>query len=210
MKTIALLITLLSTALLANPMCKKVESINYQTDQCHLMAMINLSDGTSWRWAPDIYSETLIRDWKEGDEVVVQQIDHPGLALHNLARPRFSPIVALSADSLEILPVIAAIEDGVIMLEDESLWQPVYHSQEFFLKYWLPGDRVLVTKSLGMDRELINLSIPYASRGADMRTLAVWPYLPPIEEEEITLEEEAEPEVVVVDEPAIADIPSEE
>ncbi|NGX45971.1 MAG: hypothetical protein K940chlam2_01152 [Chlamydiae bacterium] len=190
MKYITALLLFLCCQLSADPMCKKIESIKYSREDNNLMATIILSDGTSWRWAPDIYSEGLLIDWQLGDEVVLQQIDHPGFALHNLTHPRYAPIVALRLESLKKLATVASIEGGVVKLNDETLWQPAYATQESFLKSWRVGDRILITKSLGMDRELINVNIPYTSRCVDMRTLAVWPYFPPVEEAIALLEEE--------------------
>lgn len=184
---------LLSCQLIGNPMCKKIESMDTTQNE----VLIALSDGTTWRWATDIYSETFLQSWEEGDEVIIQQVDHPGLALHNLSHPRYAPLVAIHPSSLETLLQVADIEDGFVTLDDETSWQPAYHSQDFFLRYWQVGDRILITKSLGNDRELINMDLPYTSRSIDMRALAVWPYTPPVEEEEVTEEEIVDEEPIV-------------
>jgi hypothetical protein len=190
MKTITTLLLLLCCQLSADPMCKKVDSIKYTRDQGNLMATILLDDGTAWRWTPDVYSEGLLHEWRLGDEVVVQTIEHPGFVLHNLIHSRYAPIVALRLECLKELPTIATIEGGVVTLSDKTTWQPAYASQELFLNFWRAGDRILITKSLGMDRELINMNIPYSSRNVDMRALAVWPYTPPLVEEELSEIEE--------------------
>lgn len=71
------LLTLLLSTHLFSAHTRTIESISYRSNQGATIALIQLTDGSVWKWSPDLYSENLLRRWNEGDQILIQAINHP-------------------------------------------------------------------------------------------------------------------------------------
>lgn len=157
-------------------MSRTVESISYRSYQGATIALVTLTDQSTWKWIPDLYSENYLRKWKEGDEIIIRVTNHPGFALQNLNQPHYTPIVALSFHSYLLYPYIANYEDGVIELSDGSQWDLIYDFNKRTLCHWSIGDRIIPVQGIQNNFELINLDIPYENRCQIERFIEVIPY----------------------------------
>lgn len=161
-----------------NAATRKIVSISYRSNnQGDTVALIQLSDGSVWKWAPDFYSENLLRCWDKGDEVLIQAINHPGYGMKNLSKPHYNPIVTLTFNSYPLYPTIVATDtqNGMIELSDKTKWNILYDFNKRTLVYWAAGDRILAVKGVQNNFELINLDIPYENRCQIERFMEVCP-----------------------------------
>lgn len=182
----------LSSLIFAEITPRKIESITYRSQQGATIALIQLTDGSIWKWSPDPYSENLLRRWEEGDEILIQSINHSGFGLKNLNKPHYSPIVSLSFNSYLLYPTFVGRDHcyGLIYLSDGTQWQILYDFNKRTLHHWSHGDRIIAVKGIQNNYELINLDIPHENRCQIERFMEVTPFdqdipVPPcIEEEE--------------------------
>jgi len=165
------------TTLQAQPIVKRtIESITYRSQVGSLVCSIKLSDGSTWKWIPDIYSENLLRKWSEEDEVIIRiHNNHPGFLLHNLSKPHYTPTVALNFNSYSLFPYITKLlcEDYLVELSDGSKWEVVYDFNKRTLCHWAVGDRIICVQGIHDDFELINLDIPCENRCQIERNMQV-------------------------------------
>lgn len=157
---------------------RKIVSITYRSNaQGDTVGLLQLTDGSIWKWVPDAYSENLLRCWDKGDEVLIQAINHPGYGIKNLSKPHYSPVVTLSFNSYPLYPTIVAsdTQNGVIELSDKTRWNILYDFNKRTLFHWAVGDRVLAVKGVQNNFELINLDIPYENRAQIERFMEVAP-----------------------------------
>lgn len=171
-KFIPLLLLTLSLQALQS---RSIESIKYHSQQGSTIALINLSDGSTWKWLPDFYSENLIRTWREGDEVTISVGNQPGFLLKNLSKPLYEPTVALSFTSYTLFPSIEYIEEETISLSDGSHWKYIFDFNKRTLRYWKQGDRIIPVEGSNKNFVLINLDIPHGNRGQIERQIDVLP-----------------------------------
>lgn len=198
-----ILLIFLSFSLFADTV-RKIESITYRSQQGATIALIQLTDGSIWKWSPDLYSENLLRRWAEGDEILIQAINHPGFSLKNLNKPHFNPIVALSFNSYLLYPTVVSCDNchGVIELSDGAKWEILYDFNKRTLHHWSAGDRIVAVKGIQGNYELLNLDIPHENRCQIERLMEVTPFdpniqLPPcIEEEEEALSANASFDII--------------
>lgn len=160
-----------------------IESITYRSNHGATLALIQLTDGSIWKWYPDQYTENLLRRWEEGDQVLINAVYHPGLSLKNLDKPHYTPIVALTFNSYLLYPTVEKSDNchGTITLSDKSKWQIVYDFNKRTLFHWAKGDRIIVVRGIQNNYELINLDIPHENRAQIERTMEVAPCDPNIE-----------------------------
>jgi len=180
MKLLLILFTFCSFVFANSPERRTIESISYRSRSGATVALIELSDGSVWKWLPDDYSENLLRRWKEGDEIIIQALNHPGFALKNLAKNHYTPTVALTYNSYPLFPTVRMSDscNGVIDLSDGTRWQILYDFNKRTLHHWEPGDRIITVLGLQNNFELINLDIPYENRGKIERVMEVIAYDP--------------------------------
>ena len=173
MKT--LLTFLLFTQLLSANIVRKIESISYRSQVGNTIALIKLTDESVWKWVPDTYSENMLRNWKDGDEVYIHVGNHPGFALQNKTKPLYSPIVALSFNSYTLYPSLKKYitDENTIHLSDNTRWEVLYDFHKRNLVYWNIGDRIIPVKGPNDSYELINLDIPYENRSQIERSIEV-------------------------------------
>ena len=179
MKTLLAIFLFLTSILTAETnLTRKIESINYRSQVGSTIALITLTDGSVWKWTPDIFSENLLRKWTEGDEVTIRVINHPGYILQNLSKPHYTPTVALTFNSYQLFPSLAKCEngDGIIELSDGSQWELIYDFNLRTLHYWAIGDRIIPVKGSQGNFALINLAIPFETRCYIERYIEVLPY----------------------------------
>ena len=86
-------------------LCRRIDSIDYRSQQAMTIALIKLSDGSIWKWLPDAYSENLLRKWSQGDEIIIRVFNQPGFVLQNLSKPHYLPTVALTFNSYLLFPL---------------------------------------------------------------------------------------------------------
>jgi len=154
---------------------RTVESISYNAQTGNTVGQIKLSDGSTWKWTPDAYSENLLRKWTEGDQIIIRMGNHPGFILQNLQRPHYMPVVSLNFDSYLIFPCIESLGDmgKSIALSDGSEWELVYDFDLRSLTQWAIGDRVIPMKGFQETFELINLDIPFENHRFVERNIQV-------------------------------------
>jgi hypothetical protein len=157
---------------------RTLASISYRSLNGSTVALITLTDQSTWKWIPDLYSENLLRKWKEGDPIIVSVTNHPGFALQNTSQPHYMPIVALSFHSYLLYPYIVGYEDEVIELSDGTQWDLIYDFNKRTLCHWSFGDRIIPVQGSQNNFELINLDIPYENRCQIERFVEVIPYDP--------------------------------
>lgn len=169
------LILFFSSVIFAND--REIESITYRSQAGATVALIQLNDGSVWKWSPDLYSENLLRRWEEGDKVLIQAINHPGFGLKNLSKPHYTPIVSLSFNSYPLYPTVEKCDNsyGVLELSDGTQWEILYDFNIRTLHHWTPGDRIIAVKGIQDNFELINLDIPHENRGQIERFMEVTP-----------------------------------
>jgi len=176
MKTTFLLLCILSTSLFGSEEYERtLESITYRSQAGMMVALIKLSDDSVWKWAPDAYSENLLRKWAEGDRIVIRTANHPGFILQNLERPHYMPTVSSSFNSYPLFPAIVDISSNrsEVTLTDGSKWELIYAFNQKALCEWTQGDRVVPVKGFQHTYDLINLDIPYENRCMIERSVQV-------------------------------------
>lgn len=180
MKCLLFLLTICT--FFANASTRKIESISYRSNQGATVVLIQLTDGSVWKWCPDLYSENLLRRWSEGDEILIQAINHPGFGLKNLNKPYYNPIVALTFNSYLLYPSVTSIDNcyGVIELSDGNKWQILYDFNKRTLLHWSKGDRIITVRGIQNNYELINLDIPHENRSQIERVMEVAPFDPDV------------------------------
>jgi len=156
---------------------REIETITYRSQAGTTIALIQLNDGSIWKWSPDLYSENFLRRWEEGDKVLVQAINHPGFGLKNLSKPHYTPIVSLSFNSYTLYPTVENCDDsyGVLELSDGTKWEILYDFNIRTLHHWSSGDRIIAVKGIQDNFELINLDIPHENRCQIERFMEVTP-----------------------------------
>ncbi len=183
MKKLILLLFLLSvTTLQANDLLiRKIDNISYRSLNGATIGLIKLTDGSVWKWLPDMYSETLLRNWAEGDKIVIEVANCPGFILNNLSKPHFSPMVALSFNSYTIFPAISRYdkENNSIVLNDGSKWELIDGFNKRTLYHWTAGDRVIPVRGPYENYQLINLDIPFENQAQIERHVEVSPQMLP-------------------------------
>ena len=160
-----LFILLIHPLFTADSYIRKIESISYRSQNGNTIALIKLTDDSVWKWMPDSYSEHLLRTWEDGDEIVIKVINHPGFLLQNLAKPLYTPIVALTFNSYSLFPTIKTVdlENNLIVLSDGSNWQLQYDFNKRTLHYWRVGQRIIPVRGVHDTLELISLDIPHGN-----------------------------------------------
>ena len=156
---------------------RKIDSIDYRSQQGKTIALIKLSDGSLWKWFPDTFSENMLRKWEQGDEIIIRILNQPGFLLQNLGKPHYNPSVALSFNSYPIFPSITQYENGVIELSNGTKWQLLYDFNKRTLYHWAIGDRIIPVKGINYNFELINLDIPPENRSQIERFIEVEPFI---------------------------------
>lgn len=148
------------------PYIHTIKDIQYKEDGALVFVLIELSNGSVWKWIPAEYSEHLLRKWEKGDEVWLRDSDHPGFMLYNPSKPRFSPLVTLVTKSQSHLLEIdeLATDGSFLVLSDGSNWRLQYDFQNVIMRQWQIGDLIFPTKYGREDYELINLDIPHDPR----------------------------------------------
>ncbi|MDN3505754.1 MAG: hypothetical protein P0S96_00805 [Simkaniaceae bacterium] len=156
---------------------REIESITYRSQAGATISLIQLNDGSVWKWSPDLYSENLLRRWEVGDRVLIQAINHPGFGLKNLDKPHYTPIVSLSFNSYPLYPTVKKCDNsyGVLELSDGTKWEILYDFNIRTLHHWTTGDRIIAVKGIQDNFELINLDIPHENRGQIERFMEVTP-----------------------------------
>lgn len=180
MKKILITLLLLTSLLSADvPLERHLQSIDYRTQAGTTIVLITLSDGSIWKWTPDIYSENLLRKWTEGDPIIIQAVNHPGFILQNLSKPHYEPPVALSFNSYLLFPSIVSYEKDLdlIILSDGSQWELVYDFNKRTLYHWELSDRIIPVKGVHNNFELINIDVPFENRSQIERCIEVLPVL---------------------------------
>lgn len=178
MKKILIALLLLTSLLSAQePLERQLQSIDYRTQGGTTIVLITLSDGSIWKWTPDIYSENLLRKWAEGDPIIIQAVNHPGFILQNLSKPHYEPPVALSFNSYLLFPSIVSYEKDLdlITLSDGSQWELVYDFNKRTLYHWELSDRIIPVQGVHNNFELINIDVPFENRSQIERCIEVLP-----------------------------------
>lgn len=165
------------TAHAAESYKKTFEKVEYISVGGKQIGKIRLSDGSVWKWTPEIYVENYLRNWMPGDEILIRNINHAGFALYNFSQPRYEPIVSLSSESFAKLLKISVIsEDNLFLkLSDGSEWQLSLDFQRPIVHEWQVGDIVIPTKAVPNGYLLINVDVPYESHGYNRRQVNVYP-----------------------------------
>jgi len=180
MKKILSLLLLTTILTAAIPLERKLQSVDYRTQSGATIVLITLNDGSIWKWIPDHFSENLLRKWTEGDPIVIQAVNHPGFLLQNLAKPLFTPTVALSFNSYPLYPSIKDYDTDLdlITLSDGTKWTLVFDFNKRTLHHWAQDDRIVPVKGANNNYELINLDVPFDNRSQIERFVEVLPLEP--------------------------------
>ncbi len=175
-KILFLLLTTLLTA--AIPIERKLQSVDYRAQSGSTIVLITLNDGSIWKWTPDHFSENLLRKWTEGDPILIQAVNQPGFLLQNLAKPLYTPNVALSFNSYPLYPSIKEYNSDIdlITLSDGTQWVLVFDFNKRTLHHWAQEDRIVPVKGANNNYELINLDVPFDNRCQIERFVEVLPY----------------------------------
>jgi hypothetical protein len=156
---------------------RKLESISYRSQAGTTIALIELDDGSIWKWTPDSFSENLLRRWETGDRILIEAINHQGFGLHNLDRPHYIPTVSLNFNSYLLYPTLRKADGafGTLELSDGTKWEVLYDFNLRTLQHWTSGDRIIAVEGLQGNFELLNLDIPHGNRGQIERYMEVLP-----------------------------------
>jgi len=173
-----LLFIILTTTFFAAPLQRNIEDIAYRSHNGATICLIKLSDGSVWKWTPDAFSENFLRTWNNGDPILIEAVNQPGFILHNLAKPHYSPQVALTFSSYTVYPSLRSYTatDLFVELDDGSTWELLDTYNKRTLTQWAQGDRIIPVKGSHDSYQLINLDIPYENRSHIERHIEVFPY----------------------------------
>lgn len=175
------LITLLffTTTLFSQNLSRTISDITYRTQLGTTIGLIELSDGSTWKWISDCYSENYLRKWAPGDRIIIRIVNHPGFCMQNLDKPHYNPMVSLSFDSYLLFPAIKNYDkEGFIILSDGSKWELLYDFNKRTLFHWAIGDRIICVKGIHNNFEIINIDIPHENRCQIERSIEVLPFDP--------------------------------
>ena len=161
-----------------------VESIAYTHEAGNTLALIRLSDGSTWNFSVEAKKESLLADLEEdlsiGKEVFIQpnnttlfyrlfvalKVDYMGY------------LVGMTKETKQQIPnrIVSqkkyTIKEGgwftnpvygyQIGLTDGSLWDVNETARrQWVLDEWKEGNKVIVTKTIGDEWSLINVNAPY-------------------------------------------------
>lgn len=174
MKWITLFFLFFALSLHASSISKRtIEKIDYRTQSGSTIVLIKLSDGSTWKWMPDKFSENFLRSWSSGDQVIIGVSNQPGFTLQNISNIRYIPTVVLTFNSYTIYPQISQLNETkkLVELSDGSKWRLLYDFNLRELSRWALGDRVIPVSGIKDNFELINIDIPHQNNSQMNRHL---------------------------------------